>query len=264
MIKRSLKGICVILIVFIAHTGFAADAPQELLVVRRNGFWPPREMVIDGELTGLHIELVREVAHTLNLSVTFKSYPWKRAIYMLKAGKADAITFMSKTEEREQFGYFLKGNVISKSQVGFVILRTHEDAIHFSGDLKSMQKYTIGTCRGFSYNEEFDKATYLKKDIGASNEERLLKKLLAERFLVALGDTTIFKYHAKHMGVTEKLVYLRPYLLDRFAQYVVFSKAKSNDALAKLFADAMEEFKSTLQYHELLNKYGLGEDQATP
>ncbi len=255
--KRSIRGLCVVLVVFMAHVGFAAEAPQNLVVVRPESFWPPQEMLIDGELAGIHIELVREVARSLNLSVTFETYPWKRAIQMLKNGETDAITYMSKTDEREQFGYFFEGNVISKASIGFFILKKHEDEIHFSGDLKSLQAYTIGTCRGFSYDEAFDQATYLTKDDGAANEETLLMKVLDERTKIAIGYVNDIKYAAKRMGVAEQIVFLRPYLSEGRAIYVVFSKAKPYEELAKRFSDAMEAFKSTAQYDDLMKKYGI-------
>lgn len=54
-------------------------------------------MVVDGVLTGFHIELVQEAARYIDLDVRFESLPWNRDIEMLKKGDADAITYMAKT-----------------------------------------------------------------------------------------------------------------------------------------------------------------------
>ncbi len=126
--KQYLRGMYTVLFLCLAHVGFAEEAPHKLLVVRPEGSWPPWEIAAgSGEPTGIHIELIQEAARSLNLSVTIKTYPWKRAIKMLKDGYADAITYMSKTDERKQFGYFFDGNVLSVSQIGFFILKKHQD-----------------------------------------------------------------------------------------------------------------------------------------
>jgi len=261
MMKQYLKKMCVALILLMAQTGLAEEAEQKLLVVRPEGSWPPWEIAVEGsEPTGIHIELVKDVAKSLNLSVIIKSFPWKRAIQMLKDGEADAVTYMSKTEEREQFGYFFAGNMLSNSQIGFFILKKNRNDIHFSGDIKSLQSYTIGTCRGFSYDETFDKAAYLTKDDGAADEKFLLRKLIADRFKIAIGYINDVKYNARQMGVSDQIMFLQPYLSEGHPVYIVFSKAKRHEELAKRFSERMTDFKSTSQYNDLLKKYGIDEE----
>ena len=265
MIKQSLRRMCVVLILLMAQIGLAEETEQRLLVVRPEGSWPPWEITVEGsEPTGIHIDLVKEVAKSLNLSVIIKTYPWKRAIQMLKDGDADAITYMSKTDEREQFGYFFEGNVLSSSPIGFFILKKNQNDIHFSGDIKSLQPYTIGSCRGFSYDEAFDKATFLTKDDGASDEKFLLKKLIGERFKIAIGYINDVKYNAKQMGISDQIVFLRPNLSEGHPVYLVFSKAKRHEELAKRFSDGMTAFKSTSKYNDLLKRYGIDEEKAKP
>jgi polar amino acid transport system substrate-binding protein len=257
MMKQFITAMCLILTIVTAQVGFATDAPTNLLIVRPDGSWPPWEMVVDGELAGVHIELVQEIARKLNLSVTIKSYPWNRAIRMLEDGKVDAGTYMSKTKEREQFSYFYEGNILSRSPIGFFTLKKYENAVHFSGNLKSLQSYIIGACRGFSYGEEFDQATYLIKDAGAEDEKALLRKMDAGRFKIAIGYINDITYSAKELGISEQLVFLHPQLSEEHAVYLAFSKARQHEQLAKEFSDAMKAFKATPQYHELLKKYGV-------
>lgn len=164
---------------------------------------------------------------------------------------------MSKTEEREKFGYFFEGNILSISQIGFFILKKNQHEIHFSGDLTSLKPYTIGTCRGFSYDEKFDQATFLTKDDGAPDEIFLLQKLLAERFKIAIGYVNDVKYNANQMGIADQIVFLSPNLSEGRPVYLVFSKAKELEALAKRFSEGMATFKSSANYQELLKKYGL-------
>jgi polar amino acid transport system substrate-binding protein len=241
------------------QVSFAEHANNTLLVVRPDGSWPPLEMVIDGKLTGFHIEQVQEAAKLINLSVNFKSLPWNRAIEMLKKGDADAITYMAKTSEREHFGHFIAENVLSKATVGFFILKKFKHGIHYSGELASLKDYEIGSVLGFSYDEEFDQMTSLKKFSSALNEENLIQMLLAERIPIAIGHVDVIKYQAKRMGVADQIIFLSPYLTEGREHFLVFAKARENSELVTQFSGAMKTFKSSEQYFKLLKKYGLEE-----
>lgn len=240
-------------------SAFSAEN-REIIVARGgDGFYPPCEMVINNKLTGFHIDLVNAVSQQLNIKVSFETYPWKRAVIMLKNGNIDAVTYMTRTTEREQFGYFLEGNVISMAQDGFFVLKERAHEIAYSGNLKQLQPYTIGVLRGFSYGQAFDDASYLRKDDGANIEERLLKKLLAKRFDIGIGTVTRIRYIANQMGTGEQIVFLKPYLTKNPC-YIVFSKKRNLEQLAKQFAEAMESFKKTDAYHKLEKKYGMTEE----
>jgi polar amino acid transport system substrate-binding protein len=216
-------------------------------------------MVVDGELTGIHIELIREVADQLNLTVTFTAFPWPRAIDMMKKGHADAITFMSPTEERKRFGYFLPGNILSTAPVGLVTLKETAPRIEFTGDLRALERYKIGTIRGYSYGEAFDQATWLKKDNGATNDRQLLRKLKAGRFEIVVAYIHDIVYEAQTTGILNDIKILRPHLSQGHANYLVFSKANHHASLAQRFADTLIAFKSTPRYRELLREFGIRE-----
>lgn len=237
---------------------WAQESPRQILVVRPEGSWPPWEITIDGkEPSGVHIEMIQAVAKNLNISLTIKTYPWKRAIAMLRSGRADAITYMSKTEERAKFGYFIDGNILSVSSIGFFVLKKNSKDIQFTGELTSLQQYTIGTCRGYSYHTKFDNAEYLVKDDGAADESILVKKLIAGRVKIAIGYVDDVNYHARQLGLEDQLVFLQPLLSKGRPTYLVFSKAKQHKALAQDFARGMIAFKSSQAYRDLLAKYGI-------
>lgn len=256
MTVRYLQRLCLTLSLLLVQSSFAEETLQELLIVRPDGSWPPHEMLVKGELTGFHIELVQEVAKSMSIKVKFESLPWKRAIEMLKKGDADAITYMGKTSEREAFGYFYEGNVLSTATAGFFIEKKNLDKIQYSGELTSLSPYSIGTVLGFSYQEEFDQMSSLNKINIAENEENLLRMLLAGRMQMAIGHVGDIGYHAKRIGVADQVVFLKPYLTEGREHYLVFSKARGHEALAEAFSDAMKTFKSTSEFTKLQQKYG--------
>ncbi len=232
---------------------------KSLLVVRPDGSWPPWEMVVNGEPTGVHVEMVQSVSKALGVPVVIESYPWLRAIRMLNDGEADAITYMSRTAERERFGYFIEGNILSSSRIGFFILKSNEGRLSFSGDLRSLKDYRLGTCRGFSYGEAFDKADFLDKDDGAADEYSLLKKMAAGHVQIGVGYVGDMKLAADRLGMSENISLLSPVLSERRDLYLVFSKAKQHQELARRFSEAMKAYKQKPEYRNLLKKYGVTE-----
>ncbi|MCP4117874.1 MAG: transporter substrate-binding domain-containing protein [Desulfobacteraceae bacterium] len=253
--KRIILGI-LILSAFTASAVFAED-PDNILVVRGDGFYPPYEMETDdSQLTGIHIDMVNAVAEKLNLKIQINSVPWKRAIHMMKKGKADAITYLSKTDTRKEFACFFDGNILSTVTNGFFVLKSREHEFQYNGDLKPLRKYTIGMIRGYDYGNLFEQATYLRKDDGAKHPSQLLFKFIKRRFDIGIGSTVSIRYFAKKEGVSDEIIFLKPYLTS-IPCYIAFSKIRNHEHLGRRFADEMESFKRSSQYREILKKYGV-------
>lgn len=102
--------------------------PADILTIARgNGQHPPFEVSQQNKLEGFHIDLVRSVAKMADISIRFKSYPWKRALQMVKYGKADAITYVGKTPKREKFIDFDNNNIISSAINHFIVHADRHD-----------------------------------------------------------------------------------------------------------------------------------------
>ncbi len=238
---------------------WATDAVRPLLIVRSEGYFPPHEMVVDGKLKGLHVDLIEAAAARMHLPVVIQTYPWLRAIAMLQRGDADAITYMGKTPEREQFGYFEEGNRLSVVQNGFFVLKANAAKVVYTGDMNELRPYAIGQIRGRRSFQAFDQATFLNKDENAGTEEALLKMLVGGRFDIAMAPVARTKYIAKLMGLDANLVALKPYgpMVDT---YLVFSKALGHADLAKRFAVAMDAVKKSPEFAKTLQRYGVHAD----
>ncbi len=250
-------AIYVVMALFMYHPTLAAEDTRDLIIVRGDGFWPPYEWAENGVLKGFHIDLLREVAAELHLQVHFKSYPWKRAINMVKSGEADAITYLARTAEREQFALYLEGNQLHLARIGFFTLKKREHTIHYSGDLEQLQNSRICTQYGQTYGTAFEQATYLMKD-EVRTEEQVLKMLLAGRCDIAVGYLDDYKIAVQQKGLEKDIVFLIPYLSEH-PMYVTFSKAKKHEKLATRFAEGMKVFKNKFRYQELLKKYNISE-----
>ena len=258
ILTRTLKILPILFCLSLSLQLNASETRKKILIATGSGSWPPLEMTAeDGSKSGLHIDMVQEVAKSLQIDVTFKNYPWKRAINMLKMGEAHAVTYMSWTEDREQFGYFFDGNILSSSQIAFFTLKENLDDIPYNGELKSISHLIIGTLTGYSYSEGFDNATFLKIDDSSAYESELVIKLIRKRVPIAIGNIADIQYVAKQLGVQDRIAFLKPYVDKAQANYIVFSKISVDQSLAKSFSAEMEKFKKSDDYIKLLDKYGL-------
>ncbi len=250
--KRILFVILSIIITFSFNNNKSIG--EELLVVRVAANYPPYEMTVDGKLTGLHIDLVYAIAKRLDLKVKFRSVPWKRAIAMIENGKADAITYVGKTDEREGFIYYDDGNILSTSNYGFITLKSRSNEIQFNGDLRSMNKYKIGVQRGYSYGNDFDQATYLKKHVVNKMNQLITLMKIGRVDLAVLDEPEYLQNRNKWSNFT----FLKPVITNRNF-YIGFSKAKKHEKLTKKFAKEMKMLKQLKEYQEILTKYKLNQ-----
>ncbi len=224
---------------------------KDLLVVRVDANYPPYEMVVNGELKGLHIDLVKAVAKRLDLNIQIKTLPWKRALDMVKVGDADAITYIGKTAERQVHFIYDAGNVLSSSVYGFVILPERAQQIKFNGELKSMTDYKIGVQNGYSYGDKVDNASYLKKQ-SVKSLEQLVQLLLVRRIDLAIIDEQ--EYFQKNKDGT--LIMLMPRIVKR-DYYVAFSVRNNLEKQSQEFSNEMLSFKKSQKYKDMLSKYEL-------
>ncbi|WED23630.1 transporter substrate-binding domain-containing protein [Vibrio sp. JC009] len=232
-----------------------ATAQPELTIVRGNKNYPPYEIYQPGEpVTGFHIDLVTAVAERLGVTVTFNSVPWRRALYMIESGQADAITYMGKTPEREQFAIFEPGNKISHSINAFFVRQGEAEKIGYQGDFRKLNGYMIGKVLGYSYGTNFDNFPWLSITDNAKDEKRQLDMLLAHHIDIGIANKDRVAYFASQAGIRQKIEFLAP-TFSPIPQYLAFSKASPNHEWATPFALAMLEFIQSEEYQLLIKKY---------
>ncbi len=228
---------------------------REIIVVRGNDNYPPYEMNVAGQLVGFHIDLITQVAKTLDMRARFESYPWKRAIYMVREGLVDAISFISETEHRSEFVIFTPGNELSIAKIALIVLKSKKSIFNFNGhNLKTLSHYTFGHNLGFSYGDFYDKSKLNKKTF--NTYDQLFSSLRLERIDLALVDYDAFEhFQMSAQGITHKLVALDKKVA--IANYIAFSKKMKLQKLSAKFAKAMLEYKKSEGFFALIKKYKL-------
>ncbi len=244
-----------------AHSGIAAYAQENLIIVRDDGMYPPNEVVMNGELAGIHIDLIRTVAEILNLDITFQSLPWKSAIDMLQSGQADAITYLNPTPEREQFAIFLDENTLSEQT--FVLLTTPRVAslIESPLDFEQLRQFVpIGIQTAHSTGPQVARLDGLYQ-YDVDTLPQLITLLRSGR--IPLAFVCWQEFHEQYQGTLamEELVPVYPPIYSTKA-YIAFSKVRQHEELAQQFANALHDFKQTPEYGKLLGRYQFYPQQA--
>ena len=237
------------------------QAEETITIVRGNGNYFPLEYVENGKLTGIHIELIQTVADQLGVTVKFESLPWTRGLLYFKLGKYDAMSHVSLTEDRETFAHFLPGNILSSVKTYPIILSGRKKEIVFNGDLTSLARYKIAVGKDYKYGDPFDSASFLLKyEIPSPSQTVLTKLLNSERVDVIIGTKrNLLQVHTESEINNFYHIFEQPVASDN--SYLVFSKVRNNLALAHKFAGAINNYKSSQAYSELLQKYKIKEHQ---
>lgn len=107
------------LAVLLASVALAAVGAQEYpppeertLLVRGDYNFPPYEFLKDGEPAGYNIEMLRAVARVMDLDVEVKLGPWSKVRRDLEEGRADIISGMMHSAERDEKVDFSEPHII--------------------------------------------------------------------------------------------------------------------------------------------------------
>ncbi|MBZ9612067.1 substrate-binding periplasmic protein [Rheinheimera maricola] len=99
---------------------------------------PPHQTLVQGEVSGLSTELVKDVLAAAGLAGKFELYPWARSFRIARSQPNVLIYNMARTTEREAQFHWI--GTVAAYQLGFVALshrddiqiNTVTDAIHYT------------------------------------------------------------------------------------------------------------------------------------
>lgn len=230
-------------------------ANEKLKIVRGNGNYFPKEYIEDGKLKGIHIDILDAVAKKLNVELEFESLPWNRALFAVENGQADALSYVSKTKDREAYLLFLTGNVLSSSHTYPIVLAENKSKITFDGDIDSLKKLVVAVGAGYQYGEPFDSAKELSRyTLTSPSQTQLTDLLLRKRVDIIIGSRrNLRQVYSEQEIETNFHIFNHPIATDH--SYLGFSKKSANVTIADAFAEAIIEFKSSDRYKTLIRKY---------
>ncbi len=215
---------------------------------------PPLEFEENGEIRGVIVEIVREVFSRMNRDIEIRVFPFKRALEHVKDGKVDAIFTFFKNPAREKFVDYSETVLFSQTTSLFVMKNA---SIVFDGDLSKLEKYRLGTVRGFSYGELFDNAvksgSITNIDMAKDLKHNIMKFTMG-RFDILVSN----KYGAidlfRKMKLSEKIKILAP-PLQNIPSYIAFSKKRNLISLKDEFDRILTEMKNDGSYDRIISSY---------
>jgi len=229
-----------------------ATAAEPLIIVRGQDFPPYHYLDRNGVEQGFIIEIIIGTAKLLDISVSFKQYPWSRCISMMENGHTDAMMNLFKTEKRKTFMYF-SDNIIAHETNTLFTLNTTE--LMYSGDIQTITPFKIGTIRNYSYGNRFDAVTF-PFNYQLETEKELIRSLINKRCDVIVGNKLTILTLLKQMGFEDRIKPLVPDISSD-PLYISFSKARGHGALSKSFSQKLKQFKTSEKYQEIIRKYSL-------
>lgn len=222
--------------------------PHEIRVARGIENYPPYEMSIDGKLVGLHIEVVEAVAARMGHKVMWIELPWMRAQRCAEVGECDAISYISPSPAREQWGLFLPNNVLSQVDMRFMIHKDDVDTLVFNGNVPEfLAGKKLLSIIGYNYGPDIAKVE--KHEV--KDQATLAAMMKLKRYPVAIINTHDFA----GLQARDDFVLLAPAVwVSR--SFIAFSKkANSAGELAARFEESYVAFRKTKEYAAIVQRY---------
>ncbi|MBT3360700.1 MAG: transporter substrate-binding domain-containing protein [Rhodospirillales bacterium] len=250
----------------VLFAGPSADAKAKIRVVYNtepnHPFITGKGTKIDAERPGLTIDLLHEVSRQIGIEFEFKRVPWRRALFMVEAGQADAVFHSSFKTERTTFGaYPVKNGMPDETRkiadFSYHIYTTKKYGVSWDGKVIGNARRPIGVMRGAAMFDILKNAGHKVDDAISSAVN--LRKLVGGRIcayvdLEGVVDPNL-SAHPEWLEIVQKLsppIRTQPYFL-------MFSKAfaDSQPELTERVWDAIGDFRKSPQFETLKKKYGL-------
>jgi len=233
-------------------TAPAMAAANEGITVASLTSWPP----FSGKALpnkGFSNDIAKTVLERAGYDVTVKLMPWSRAKTMTERGRFEVLTSVWHNEERAKTLAFT--DAIARNEL--VVISPEEAGFSYTG-VDSLEGMTVGTVRGYDYQDAFLNADHFQREEAESFKTNL-KKLGAGRIDAAVGDRLIGKYLVGNdlTDLKDKLAYSDKALSSKKLYVTVSRKADNTDQIVSDFNSALEAIRSDGTYDRIKERHGL-------
>ncbi len=237
---------------FVAVTSHVTAFADTLSVVTLH--YPPYAYEENGEVKGFSADLLKEVFRRMDIPMQIKVLPWKRALKMVKDGKADAVFLAFKTEDREKFADFPEEVFITEPTSLFV--RKDSD-ITWDGELSSMSTYKFARPLGYSSGTDFDNA--VKNGViphieGSGSPQITIRKLIKRRVDILVANRYVILDELKKMDKVGEIKELKP-VINEDPSYLAFSKKRDMKATIKKYNEVIKQMKDDGSYQKIIDDF---------
>ncbi|MGE8500205.1 MAG: substrate-binding periplasmic protein [Pseudomonas sp.] len=213
--------------------------PVPSLVVMTD-LWPPfRTQGPDGALQGLDIDLLEQLSQRTGLRFDVQRAPWARGLAALEQGRADLMTGLAKTPEREVYIDYLPQPYYACSP-RFYTAPAHATALRRYEQLAGLR---IGYVLESAYFEPFDSDRTLNK-VAVTTETQLLDMLARGRLHAVIGTDCQVDYQLRDSNRHEQVVKAAFQPDARTELYIGFSRLRARHAEYRKLSEALEQLQA--------------------
>lgn len=222
--------------------------------------WEPYQYVdVGGRVGGLDVELITAVVKELGCDISYRQGTWVKSLEKLRNGDVDMLIGASKTEVREEFALF--SDAYRMEEFSLYIRKDDEKHSAYQTIDNFMENGSlIGIVDGYYYGPAISilldgTATskfFMTSIIGELNVARLLDQDI-DGFL---EDSFIGASILRRKGLTDYIV-AHGLTIQTGDIYVMFSKESVTAEQVADFNAALAKVKGSVQYANIMNKYGL-------
>lgn len=255
---------CLIAILALFWMVSLSGAEPIIKVVYMDKESPPRILgdgaSIDWAKPGITLELFKMVEKQVGVQFQFKRMPWKRCLYVVENGLADATFHASYSSDRAKFGVYplREGEPDSTRAIyknAYVIYVKKGSGVTWEGKTLKNISRPIGTQLSYAIAGDLRKMGYQVEEEGSvtSNLDKLLAgRISAYADLENIVDSALADYGSKYAAVEK----LQPALSEK-VYYLLFSKkfAGRHPQLTDQIWDAIRDIQQTDLYRNMLKKY---------
>lgn len=226
-------------------TAFAARAETWKVVSEEE--YPPYNFVENGKKTGIDTEIVYAVLKEIGVEPDHEGVPWNRVVTMLDQNQTDiGFQFIGSAERMEKY------HLVGPHRIGHTVFAAPIDSSVTYDTLEDLKGKTIGLVQGFTYSKSFDGATFLSKDLSATNNEILVKKLAAKRYDLIIGDFDTLNFLAIRNHLSAQIRFL-PKTHEDVPRYIAFPKERGDKA--ERFRQGLEAVKARGEIDAILKRW---------
>ncbi|MEH6563897.1 MAG: transporter substrate-binding domain-containing protein [Halopseudomonas sp.] len=216
--------------------------------------WPPYIYETQGQLQGVDYDVTNRVLRQLGYQPRWQLLPWRRAQHDTLSGHADAILDISpNATRREQF--IFPSEPLSHSET---VLFYRLDRPHPFNGLQDLRGLRIGVTAGYVYgNAQFNNADYFSHEVSPSNEASLLM-LMRDRVDMVMMNKRVGQFTLRQLDLTQQVSH-HPLVVSSGSLFLAFHRRPELAELAERFGAALQTFKASQEYLQILQHYGLSD-----
>ena len=192
----------------------------------------PWVIIENGEVSGIDVDITREVAERMGVTITMVQCNWVDCLQQSKTGSIDLFTNLFKNSEREVFLRFIEPAYLEGVSSIFYGRGNSRYQVANYSDLSSLK---IGVEREVLEFERFDKDSSLDK-VFFENTQSLLQALVTGEVDVIIGQDGALDYLVKkRKDLDNQLIKQRYSAYTPDPGYFAASKCSHNDGFWKRF-----------------------------